>query len=63
MNTFEGFKMNQIYKFENGFSMRSRSQPLIILDIIIAERDKKPKELVIKFKEWVDNQPRKLYNV
>ena len=64
MNTFEGFKVGQIYKFEEiGFSMWSRSQPLIILDTIIAERDKKLKELETKFKEWIDKQPRKLYNV
>jgi hypothetical protein len=67
MNTFEGFKICQIHKFDDiDFSRWDKSQPLIILDTIdpiIAERDRKLEEIATKLKEWVDNQPRKLYNV
>lgn len=52
MNTFEGFKMGQIHKFDDiDFSRWDKSQPLIILDTIIAERDRKLEEIATKLKE------------
>ena len=50
MNTFEGFKIGQIHKFDDiDFSRWDKSQPLIILDTIdptiTAEQDKNSKNL------------------
>jgi hypothetical protein len=64
MNMFEGIKMCQIHKFDDiDFSRWNKNQPLIILDTIDPVITEKRREFATKLKEWVDNQPKKLYNV